>query len=277
MLNNKSTPTPLPSAWQSDPFFQQAVNAKPLSDDVAYLPIKYFDASSLIAFFLVDYDKAQSLIDSPDVKVARIKDNKALFGLAFYNYRELSQGEPYFEVASSLLVYPANCPKPKHPLMEMSLPPDRRNTGLWILDLPVTSKQAYTAGKELWGYPKFITEIEFSLNQKNMFGSVKNPNNASQAILTLQGKLGKGVPAPWGDLVMYSQLDSKLIRATAQTRTLNGAKFATKGDLILTVDSQNTHPMAERLNALGLNGAMPLSVTFTESLQLRLNEGVVFG
>jgi hypothetical protein len=34
--------------------------------------------------------------------------------------------------------------------------------------------------------------------------------------------------------------------------------------------------MTQRLNSLELNGATPFSVTFTDSLQLRLNEGVIF-
>lgn len=262
--------------WQYDPFFQQAENIKPLSEGAAHLPVKYFDASSFIAFFLVDFSKAADLLPSDKVKVVRLKGNKALVGLAFYNYRELSQGEPYFEVASSLVVYPANQSPPKHPIIEMGLPPDRRNTGLWILDLPVSSKQAYLAGKELWGYPKFVTQIDFSLDDKKFVGSVKYPDNVSKAILTLKGNIGKAIAAPWGDLVLYSILENKLIRATVDTRTLDGAKFASKGDVTLTIDPTASHPMAQRLLALGLNGAQPMSVTYTQSLQLRLNEGVIF-
>lgn len=94
--------------------------------------------------------------------------------------------------------------------------------------------------------------------------------------MSLSGTIGVSVTAPWADLVLYSMLNDALIRATADTRTLNGAKIATKGNLKLSVDSTNSHPMAQRLNNLDLNGATPFSVTFTDSLQLRLNEGVIF-
>lgn len=267
----------IPAEWLHDPFFQQAVHEKIISDGITHLPVKYFDVSSLIAFFLVDYDKAQNLIPTKKVKAIRIKGNKALFGLALYDYRSLSDGEPYFEVGSTIMVYPSNQPEPKHPLLDITLPPDRRNTGFWVVDLPVTSKLACDAGKELWGYPKFITPIEFEINATNVMGNVKHPDNPNQAILTLQGKIGTGILAPWADLVLYSELEGNLIRATVDTRTLHGAKIASKGDIVLSVDSSaNNHPMSQRLIELGLDNAHPLSVTYTQSLQLRLNEGVIF-
>lgn len=272
MIMNKN----VNNQWRSDPFFQQATHLRQMSQGQAHLPAKYFDASSLLAFFMVDYDKAVSVLDCPKLKVAKLIGNKALFSLAFYDYRELTDGEPYHEVGSSLLVYPADQEAPTHPLVDMTLPPDRRNTGIWICDLPVTTEAAYRAGRELWGYPKFVTEIDFNLDDKTFSSSVKHPEHPQTSILTLSGTIGTSVTAPWGDLVLYSMLNGDLIRATSDTRTLNGAKIATKGDLKLSVDPTNSHPMAQRLNSLDLNGATPLSVTFTDSLQLRLNEGVIF-
>ena len=32
--------------------------------------------------------------------------------------------------------------------------------GIWVVDLPVTTKEAQAAGIELWGYPKYVTDIE---------------------------------------------------------------------------------------------------------------------
>lgn len=266
--------------WQYDPFFQQAVKAKTLSTgDVNHLPVKYFDASSLIAFFLVDYKKAQQVVHSHQVEVVTLPRNKALFSVAFYDYRELTDGNPYFEVASVILVQPKQRGyhgKSKLPLLDMMLPTDRRNTGFWVVDLPVTDKLACVAGVEGWGYPKFVTSIDFKLSDDGFMGAVKHPRDDTQDIVRLQGQFGNSVPAPWSDLVLYSELDGNLIRATSNTRTLNGAKLAGKGNFVLQV-GKSTHPMAQRLRKLGLDGASPLSVTYTDSLQLRLNEGVVFG
>ncbi len=270
-MNNNVT-----NQWQFDPFFQQPVHTREMTEGSMNLPAKYFDASGLLAFFMVDYDKAVSVVTSDKVKVAKLIGNKALVSLACYDYRELTDGVPYHEVGTAVLVYPANQEAPSHPLVDMTLPPDRRNTGIWICDLPVGTKEACQAGKELWGYPKFVTTIDFSLGNKQFNCSVKNPTDDTISLVTLSGNIGTAVTAPWGDLVLYSELDSKLVRATADTRTLDGAKVATKGDLTLKVDPTNSHPMAERLNKLGLDGAQPMSVTFTESLQLRLNEGVFF-
>ena len=50
--------------------------------------------------------------------------------------------------------------------------------------------------------------------------------------------------------------------------------MALPGPLNLTVpDSQ--HPMAQRLHALGLDGAEPFAVSWTHDFQSRLNGGVV--
>ncbi len=262
------------TAWLKDAFFQVATHPKQISTGAMHVPVRYFDASSLIAFFMVDYEKASSLVKLSGIEVVRVTENKALFALAFYDYRDLTNGAPYHEVAASLVVQPIGEKPTKHPLLELSLPPDRRQTGMHILHLPVTTEDACAAGKELWGYPKFVTPIHFHLNNKEFTGQVMNPDNPDSPILSLNGKLGLGLPAPWADLVLYSKLDGQLIRATANTRTLDGATFATGGSLKLSLDLVSNHPMAETLNLLELDGASPISATYTNSLQLRLNEGV---
>lgn len=46
MIMNKN----VNNKWHADPFFQQATHTRQMSQGQAQLPIKYFDASSLIAF-----------------------------------------------------------------------------------------------------------------------------------------------------------------------------------------------------------------------------------
>jgi hypothetical protein len=47
MIMNKN----VNNKWYADPFFQQATHTRQMSQGQAQLPIKYFDVSSLIAFF----------------------------------------------------------------------------------------------------------------------------------------------------------------------------------------------------------------------------------
>ena len=263
------------TSWLNDAFFQVATYPKHVSTGSMHVPVRYFDASSLIAFFMVNYAKASALVKIPGIEVVPVTENKALFALAFYEYRSLTDGTPYNEVGACMVVQPKGMKAAKHPLMELSLPPDRRQTGMHILHLPVTTEQACAAGKEIWGYPKFVTPIHFSLSDKEFSGQVMHPDHPQSPLLSLTGKLGMGLPAPWADLVLYSQLDEHLIRATANTRTLDGATFATGGSLKLSLDLVSGHPLAETLNQLDLDGASPISATYTQSLQLRLNEGVV--
>lgn len=263
------------TSWLKDAFFQVATHPKQISTGPMHVPVRYFDASSLIAFFMVDYAKASALVNVPGIEVVQMTENKALFALAFYEYRSLTDGAPYNEVGACIVVQPTGMQPAKHPLMELSLPPDRRQTGMHILHLPVTTQDACAAGCELWGYPKFVTAINFNLSDKEFTGQVMHPDNPQAPLLSLTGKLGMGLPAPWADLVLYSSLNDQLIRATANTRTLDGATFATAGSLKLSLDLVSGHPMAETLNRLDLDGTSPISATYTHSLQLRLNEGVV--
>lgn len=263
------------TSWLKDAFFQVATHPKQISTGPMHVPVRYFDASSLIAFFMVDYAKASALVNVPGIEVVQMTENKALFALAFYEYRSLTDGAPYNEVGACIVVQPTGMQPAKHSLMELSLPPDRRQTGMHILHLPVTTQDACAAGCELWGYPKFVTAINFNLNDKKFTGQVMHPDNPQAPLLSLTGKLSMGLPAPWADLVLYSSLNDQLIRATANTRTLDGATFATAGSLKLSLDLVSGHPMAETLNRLDLDGTSPISATYTHSLQLRLNEGVV--
>lgn len=261
--------------WRNDAFFQIPTYLKSLSNGDIQVPVRYFDASSLIAFFTVDYTKAAQLINTPELEVVKLPKYKALFALAFYDYRSLTDGEPYKEVAACLMVQPKGLTLDHHPLIELMLPPDRRQTGMHILHLPVTTPEACVAGREIWGYPKFVTPITFNLSDQEFWGNVMNRDQPEKSLFELSGTLGFSVPAPWADLVLYSQINHQLIRATATTRTQAGARIASCGSLELTLDTSDSHPMLSSLHALQLNGARPMLVTYTSSLQLRLNEGVV--
>jgi hypothetical protein len=145
-------------------------------------------------------------------------------------------------------------------------------TGLHIIDLPVTTDAACSAGREVWGFPKFVTPISFDLRGRRFHGTVTDPKDGSE-LLCLEGSAGLGVRGPLLNLALYSRNQGQLLRTLVNTR--GGSQVATGGSLRLRFNAASTHPMAARLEALGLQGARPWCVSYSHALQVRLNVGAV--
>lgn len=255
--------------WHQDAFFQYPLSPFETSCGNVDLPILYFDNSVVMAMYLVDADKAAAQMKDNRLEVARILGNKAIVVTAFYQYRDTAIA-PYNEVGVAIAVLPKGTPAPAAPLMSLLRPLDKNPVGFNVIDLPVTTPAACAAGKEVWGYPKFVTPIGFELNGKQFKGSVQDPLSGEDMVV-LDGRFGLAAPGPLLDLVLYSQHQGKLLRTLVNTR--GGADMCFPGSSRLRISKTSKHPMAERLRQLGLDGAAPTLVCASHRLQLRLNQG----
>jgi hypothetical protein len=258
------------STWNQDPFFQYPLTAAPTSQGDVNLPILYYDNSNMIAMFWVDYDAAQAMVGPQGLAAIRFAGGKALVALAFYEYRETAIA-PYNEVGVAIAALPKGCTAPALPLLSLFYKLDCNRAGFYVVDLPVTTAAACAAGREVWGYPKFVTPISFSLQGSKFSGTVSDPDGQG-SLLSLSGTAGVSVPGPLLDLVLYSRLDGKLLRTLVNTR--GGGKMGLGGSIRLVV-SDSEHVMSRNLRALGLENAKPAFVSYTHKLQLRLNAGAV--
>lgn len=256
--------------YRADPFFQYPLNRYSTSAGDVDLPILYFDNSHFMAMFSIDHGRAQMLTEQDGLNAVRFGNGKALAVVAFYEYRHTAIGR-YNEVGVAVAAVPPGTPLPSSSLRSLLRHPDRNPVGFNIIDLPVTTAAACAAGRDVWGYPKFVTPIGFSLKGRVFHGSVKDPE-ADKDILNLSGRAGIGVAAPLLDLVLYSRHNGQTLRGSANTR--GGGRLCLPGSMRLTV-SDSTHRMATNLRALGLDGARPAFVSHTHALQLRLNAGAV--
>jgi hypothetical protein len=89
-------------------------------------------------------------------------------------------------------------------------------------------------------------------------------------IVRLNGELGLSLPAPPLSLVLYSQLDNRMLRSTVNVR--GRVRLRGGGGLRVTVGDSD-HDMAKNLRDLHLDGARPLFVMDTHRFQSRLNLG----
>jgi hypothetical protein len=222
-----------------------------------------------MALFRVEANRARSLVTDPGLEVVPSLGGKVLVVVAFYQYRQTAIGV-YNEVGVAIHVGPKGTKRPTRPLTELIGPLDKMISGFHIVDLPVTTDAACAAGREVWGYPKFTTPIGFDLDGRRFLGTVTNPADGGEMV-RLEGRAGLGIPGPLLDLTLYSRHEGQLLRTLVNTR--GGARLACGGSMRLTVNTGTAHPMAVRLDTLGLQGAQPWCVAYSNRLQLRLNAG----
>lgn len=257
----------------ADPFFQVPRTAVRTSAGNVDLPIHYYDASALYAFFLVDQCRIEQVMLDADLDPAMRVGSKAIVGVACYQYRDTSVGV-YNEVGLAVAVQrrgEALALGGWRDVLGSFTQPEQRHSGLYVLDLPVTTPIANAAGREIWGFPKFVTPIRYD-KQGRSFTCQVDDEKTAQPLMMLQGQLGLALPALPFSLALYSHLNQTLLRTTVNAR--GKTWLSLPGTLRLRVGDQH-HVMADRLRELALDGARPVAVMWTDEFQSRLNEGVV--
>lgn len=250
----------------SDAFFRVHRTLHRTSAGLVELPILYRDASNVIALFNADRRGAERLLDGTGLEPAITRGEQALVGLSFYEYRDTTVGV-YNEVGTAIFARRLGDRGLLPGLAELYVDPRRRRVGAWVVDLPVTTDAANVAGRELWGYPKFVTGIDFALRGRDVRSTVHAPKGGM--ICELAGTMGAGMPAPAVSLMTFSRLDGVLVRTHIDVRAPTRAHL--RGDVRLRVGEG--HRMADNLRALGLDGARPLTILVTERFQSLLHAG----
>jgi hypothetical protein len=249
-------------------FFQVPRTPRRTSQGEIDFPILYYDTSALLAFFLADRASVATVLAGTGLRPGVTFGAKALAGLAFYEYRDSSIGA-YNEVGVAVPVVPVADPPRRGALLELFQDPRQRRLGFYILDLPVTTAVANAGGREIWGYPKFVTEIPLHFGRGEFAGRVLDPAGG-EPILALSGSYGPGISLPGMDLLLYSELKGRRLRTVVDVK---GRFHTTSGRGMRLEVGRSRHGMAERLRALGLEGARPLLVQVCSDFKSRLNLG----
>lgn len=251
----------------SDKFFQVEQKTYPTSQGKVELPILYYDVSVFQAFFKADADGAWKLLAGTGLRPV-IQSGAALVGFACFEYRKTSIG-PYNEVGVCIATYPETEKTQPSMLADMLRPSWGRKIGFHVIDLPVSTEAANSAGRELWGYPKFVTEIPLRFSAGAFEGAVLEPGKTSP-IATLAGSYGLGVPFPAFDLVLYSHKEGVMLKTVVDVDSRMTTALG-KG-LTLKV-GPSEHRMAKNLRSLGLDGASPAAMQVTAKFRSRLHAG----
>ena len=230
----------------------QVIEQRTLSDgtEVA-LPIRYIDDRCLAATFLTDLERASKVLEGTGLQPVPQEDGKAVVVYMTWEYRQTDIG-PYNEVGLTILSVANGDPAP----------------AIYVADLPVTTEAANRAGQEIWGYNKFVTEIEVKGEGKQFSSIVHDPQ--SGLIASLAGTRGGSVPVAPTDIQSFSLLQQQVIKTLVQVPT---PWHASGGDGFRMTIGDSTHRMANNLRALGLDGAIPALVQYADPFQSLLFAG----
>ncbi len=245
-------------------FFNVPRTRRRTSEGVVELPILYYDASNVMALFSVERAAATRLLAGTGLEPVMAR-GKALAGMSFFEYRDSSVGA-YNEVATAVFAKPRGSRESF--AASLVIPARWRSCGAYVVDLPVTTRAANAAGREIWGYPKFVTSISFSLRKRRVESSVLDPEG--NTIVTVAGTMGRSIPAPPLDLVTYTLHEGVIVKTCVDVRGLT--ELHAPGDVQLRVGNSR-HGMAENLNELGLDHAKPFALISNDRFRSRLHEG----
>jgi hypothetical protein len=217
------------------------------------LPVRYFDAQCLLATFVTELSAATALLEGTGLQAVLQEDGKAIALLGCFEYRTTDIGA-YNEACLAILAVASGDPIP----------------AFYVTNLPVTTATANRAGREIWGFNKFVTAIEVKRDRNNFSTTVRDPGNAT--ILMLEGGRSASVEMPPTDVLTFSLLAGKVHKTIV--RVMTPFNVSSGENFVLNVGG-SAHAMANNLRTLGLDGARPVLLQYADPFQSLLFPGRV--
>ena len=215
------------------------------------LPIRYFDVQCLVATFSADIDRAAELLKNTGLQAVPRGDGKASVLLYCIEYRETDIG-PYNEVGLTIMAAAPGDPSPAQ----------------YVVNLPVSTPLANRAGREIWGYNKFVAAIDIR-GHGDIFSTTLSDLDGA-LIGSFEYKRGAVVSSPPQDIITFTLLNGKVIRTRIQVFT---PFQAGGGEGFAVTIGGSKHPMAKNLRTLALGGGSPETVLYANPFQALLFPG----
>jgi hypothetical protein len=214
------------------------------------LPLRYSDNSCTASVHPASYDAVADALPTGPLEPVRWADGRALLSIAAFRYRAVTTADdppgvlaPYGEISVGVVVTHGPAPR---------LLPLARRLSLFVLHLPVTTAEARDAGATLWGFPKFVADMDFA-EERTVRRVTLAEGGSTLLSLAVRGRgpvLTDRRPA-----VMYTELGGQLIRTVVpMAGRLRIGVGAAAGRLEL-----GDHPVAVQLRGMGVAPA-PLAV-----------------
>ncbi|MCU1353992.1 MAG: hypothetical protein JWM05_3201 [Acidimicrobiales bacterium] len=195
-------------------------------------PVQVRAATAAMATWLAPLAAVQRLVADTGLDAMPTIGGRGMASVGLIRYLDNDLGD-YHEIAVALVVRDTQDPKKAATL---------------IRHLPVNQEFTCAAGRQIWGFPKFVADIDIDHGTQATTGTLVADG---RHVLTL--RVGRGplrLPRRHLTLGTYSHLDG-VLRRTPFTMDATGTTTRPGGAaLVLGTD----HPIADDLRALGVDG-----------------------
>jgi hypothetical protein len=225
------------------------------------LPIVYRRARAWVAAFPAPTRELRRLLPDPRLSPIEVWPGTAALAAALFDYEDTSIG-PYREAALSV---PCRWNRSTRiPLWPLLAERQLEDVGHWVQLLPVTTSVADEAGRTIWGYPKFVGEIEIEASASHMRCRV---SDAGELVFGFEiDRPGPSRPMQF-PVRTYSLLDDEIHFTEIDVDAVGSRRFrGAKGSLELSV-----HPRLSSLPARQLLGGKPLETRWFDEYRLTLD------
>ncbi len=211
------------------------------------LPVEVRRSAQWGVQYLVPAAAAQRIVDPSGLEVTGPVPGRALVALAVCRYDDTDL-DPYHEVAVSFVVRPHDAP-PLRTAAQRTREFFAGTIGAYIHRLPVDQEFTCAAGRDIWGFPKWVTTIDIDEPSAPGAGTGTTVRLVDDGVhvLTLTVASGGRLALPSQAPPSYAFADG-VLRRTLWTTSAEGTAGRIGGASLVL----GHHPMADELRSLGL-------------------------
>ncbi len=225
------------------------------------LPVFYYDTTSMTVIYTATTAKVKDLLPVAGMHPMELAPGRALVAFTAFEYRK-TDIDPYNELAIS---FPITYAKKPIPFVSAGLQMVRRCMSAYVWQLPVTTEIARQGGVDMYGYPKFIADIEF---QKDSDTLTCDLSENGQKILSVKGSVLPTKPQKVSRYITYSVIDEIVLRTNV---FINPVQYAqTTSRRAARIELGTTHAICTTLKELDLS---PHPVAYQYS---PINQAILF-
>ncbi len=224
-------------------------------------PVVVADASMLMNGFLVNAKVAQSMLEGTGFRVVELFPGKAILQLLAVDYKENDLGD-YNEGA---IIFPVLSPgeKKPFPFFGAMKAMGTGTVGNFVYRMPVDQEFTTHAGRFIWGFPKWMSQIDIEFGPNLARGTFIDEG---ELVYSIEAKAGGNKTSGEQQAASLAIRDGKAWKTYGSNRG-SGLTFSLGGK---KPDIGENHPLAKELRALGL----PKKPMFTVSLK---SSTMIFG
>jgi hypothetical protein len=212
----------------------------------------------LVVGYRIDRHRATTALASVPLEPLMIV-GKALVLLCIFEYRDTTIG-PYNEIGLGVFAQRKASPLPIRRILRDVRSVDE--VGMYVTNLPVNTPAAYAAGVELWGYPKYVSDIDTRFDGTSMTATLGSE-------FELSHRVGRGIEIKGLPFITYTCKDGRLIRTVVEVGHM--ARFGGARSLRLRLIGDG--PTATTIRVLGLDHLKPTFVQRVDGINAVLPLG----